>query len=326
MLDCTATMGGKNGASGEADTMNIKRHVVRHVLVLLSLCVWGLSRATVATAAGGDPYLDGVRRFSPGESAGFGQDFLPWIVLGAPQGGGLLFGSGDVVSLGDGGSITVVFRDNLVFDGPGDDLVVFENAFCVNGDCESMFDELAFVEVSADGRNFYRFPVDPETKEGLAGRAPVLANGDNGLNPLAESSGGDRFDIGVLGLEFVRYLRLVDVDGEISDLGDRLGFGLKNGFDLDAAAAVNSSPPGRVSGSLSGHGQALAGVRIKLIPLFAERKRRRRSAADGSFAFRRVLPGGDYVIRARVRGRGKVERHVFLSLDQLEAHVDLAMN
>ena len=56
-----------------------------------------------------------------------------------------------VVSLGDGGSATLTFAQPLA-DVPGPDFAVFENAF--NG----AFLELAHVEVSSDGVNFFRFP------------------------------------------------------------------------------------------------------------------------------------------------------------------------
>ena len=52
-----------------------------------------------------DPFADAVVSFSPGMGAGFGADQLPGIVLGAPQGGGELSGSLDVVSLGNNGVI-----------------------------------------------------------------------------------------------------------------------------------------------------------------------------------------------------------------------------
>ncbi len=64
--------------------------------------------------AGGNPWADRAREFKPGSSAGFGAGAMPAVVLGGPDGGGLFEGSTDVVSLGDGGSIVIVFRDNLV--------------------------------------------------------------------------------------------------------------------------------------------------------------------------------------------------------------------
>ena len=69
-----------------------------------------------------DPWIDNVRAFEPGPSAGFGAAELPRIVLGPPRGLGASQGSVDVVSLGNGGRITVSFDDNAVVDGEGDDL------------------------------------------------------------------------------------------------------------------------------------------------------------------------------------------------------------
>ena len=51
------------------------------------------------TDADADPFADRVVSFDPGEFAGFGQDDMPDIALGAPEGGGAI-GSLDVVSLG----------------------------------------------------------------------------------------------------------------------------------------------------------------------------------------------------------------------------------
>ncbi len=296
------------------------------VVTLRSALAALLAVLTLAGTGAADPYVDAVRSFSEGQWAGWGSEFLPEIVLGPPEGGGLLAGSTHVLSLGDGGTVTVVFRDNLVVDGPGDDLVVFENAFHSGSENGPIFDELAFVEVSADGREYRRFPHDAASKQGLAGQIPVLANSANGLDPLAPESGGDRFDIADLGLSFVRFLRLVDVDGQIADLGDVTFPGTKGGFDLDAAGALNSMRPGRVVGTLSLSGQALAGVKVKLIPVPRTRKWRRRTRADGGFAFRRVIPSGDYLIRARIKGLGRRERPVFIGLDQLDAEVHLSFD
>ncbi|MCL4720590.1 MAG: PEP-CTERM sorting domain-containing protein, partial [Gammaproteobacteria bacterium] len=57
----------------------------------------------------------------------------------------------DIVSLGNGGSITLGFAVPIA-DGPGPDFLVFENSF------SDGFLELAWVEVSSDGSNFFRFP------------------------------------------------------------------------------------------------------------------------------------------------------------------------
>lgn len=65
---------------------------------------------------------------------------------------------GVFVSLGDRGNITLEF-DYAIFDGPGIDFVVFENAlFSPPTQTETAFVELAFVEVSSNGIDFARFP------------------------------------------------------------------------------------------------------------------------------------------------------------------------
>jgi hypothetical protein len=68
------------------------------------------------------------------------------------------YGSPDpaVLSLGDGGSATFFFEQTL-FDGEGYDFAVYENGF------DDHFLELAFVEVSSNGENFFRFPAQSET-------------------------------------------------------------------------------------------------------------------------------------------------------------------
>ncbi|MGC8866029.1 MAG: T9SS type A sorting domain-containing protein [Bacteroidales bacterium] len=83
--------------------------------------------------------------------------------ISSPEGGLASFGTPEsalgfaegnptgVVSLGDGGSATLTF-DGLIYNGPGPDFVVFENGFSDN------FLEIAFVEVSSNGEDFFRFP------------------------------------------------------------------------------------------------------------------------------------------------------------------------
>ncbi|MFN2425321.1 MAG: hypothetical protein ABR587_02610, partial [Candidatus Binatia bacterium] len=211
------------------------------------------------TAHAGNPWIDRVRAFEPGTSAGFGAAELPHVVRRAPEGFGLEQGSTDVVSLGDGGRIVVSFDNNAAVDGEGDDLVIFENAF-VSGPL--VFTELAFVEVSADGKVWSAFPYDAETGEGLAGRTPVLSNSDNGLDPFDPASGGDRFDLADVGLEFVRFVRITDAGSLIHDPGNDSFAGTKGGFDLDAAGAIHSTALGCISGTVSAAGGPVAGARV----------------------------------------------------------------
>jgi hypothetical protein len=204
----------------------------------LVLAVLLASGPTVVMA---DPCLDAVVGYTAGTNGGYQQELLPDIVLGPPYGAGLFAGSLDVVSLGDGGSITVAFTDNRIVDGPGPDFTVFENAF--NSPGLGMFTEYGVVAASEDGTTFVEFPHAPGPA-GLAGRTPVYANADvNDIDPRdPANAGGDPFDLATIGLSSARFLRITDPGAAIDDVGNHFptpGPG-KSGFDLDAVVAIHS--------------------------------------------------------------------------------------
>jgi len=215
-----------------------------------------------------------VISFSPLSSGGSDSS----AALGPPRGGGKYQGSLDVVSLHArvydgtspcGGSITLKFNDNLVWDGPGDDFTVFENVFYLNENENTRFMEPAIVAVSQDGKTYYTFPYDyvphyyedgsinyynPYSyQEGFAGIHPVFSN-DGTPDPTNPSiSGGDSFDLSDITrkkLAWIQYIKitatgdgwLTDSNGDkvrhVQDLGACSGTG-SSGFDLDAVSAVN---------------------------------------------------------------------------------------
>ncbi len=155
-----------------------------------------------------------------------------------------------VVSLGEGGSITLTF-DAPIVDGQGDDLAVFENSF------SDTFLELAFVEVSSDGTQFLRFdgsslgnePVgpfgtlDPTWQEGLAGQ---YAQGYGTPFDLARLSHRPEVTSGQVELHAITQVRIVDIVGDGST-PDSFGRPIYDpypttgsaGFDLDAVAVLN---------------------------------------------------------------------------------------
>lgn len=184
-----------------------------------------------------DPFVDRVVCFHPGPGAGYGKKKLPKIVLGPPYGRGKLIGGTDVLSLGTGGSIVLEFVDNEVFDGPGTDLLIFENAFLEDpGDDPGRgFFELAKVEVSLDGESWKEFPYDSVRRTGCAGHHPVFANPDlNDIDPTdPKHAGGDPFDLADVGLKAARFVRITDLNNSSGAEGTL-------GFDLDAVAAVHS--------------------------------------------------------------------------------------
>ncbi|WP_164020221.1 cell surface protein [Pyxidicoccus trucidator] len=185
-----------------------------------------------------DPYADEVVSFEPGEGAGFGQDRFPSIVLGPPVGVGPDNGSLDVLSLGRGGTIILRFTDVGVVDGPGVDLLVFENAFAIPGG--GTYSETGVVAVSDDGVTFHPFPCAATDADGgypgCAGVRPIQANPANGVSATDPAvAGGDGFDLATLGLSRIRYVR-------ITDSGANGYGGTGGGFDLDAVAVVNGEP------------------------------------------------------------------------------------
>lgn len=148
-----------------------------------------------------------------------------------PEGGGCCKGSFAVVSLGDGGSVSLGFGDRAIVDGPGPDFVVFENPFLIGGEGGEPFVEAGRVAVSLDGVDWTEFDCDPQAPldTQCAGVSPVLTNVVKGEGDAfdPELSGGDLFDLADVGLEKVRYVRVTDVpgDGQV--------------FDLDAMAILN---------------------------------------------------------------------------------------
>lgn len=177
----------------------------------------------------GSPFATHVISFEPGEHAGYGQDRFPEIVLGPPTGRGPDAGSLEVLSLGNEGQIVLGFEVDLI-DGPGPDLLVFENTF-------AGWVETAFVAVSEDGETWHEWPCDPTDAEngypGCAGVNPPLSHPDNGIDPTDPAvAGGDAFDLADLGIARAKYVR-------IRDTGENQYGGSTGGFDLDAVTIVN---------------------------------------------------------------------------------------
>jgi hypothetical protein len=182
------------------------------------------------------PFAERVVRFEPGAGAGFGADAMPWVVLGGPRGEGAARGSVDVVSLGTGGSIVLAFEARPIVDGPGPDLVIFENAFRYGG--SRTYGEFGAVSVSDDGARWVAFACDAGTGRGCAGAAPVYANIERNALTCTDPAvaGGDAFDLAAAGLARARYVR---IDDAATFPAPAAGGDGKAGFDLDAVAAVH---------------------------------------------------------------------------------------
>ena len=185
------------------------------------------------------PYASEVISFTPGLNAGYGEEGMPGVVLGPPSPGKPTSGSLDVVTLGLGGEIVLGFGDRRIVNGPGPDLVIWENPFWLGGDPETPFAELGEVALSEDGATWHPFPCEPELAEGYdPGCAGWRARGDFdpcALIPIDPTlTGGDPFDLESLGLEEARFIRIRDLSTE--------GPAPSAGFDLDAVGAVYLEP------------------------------------------------------------------------------------
>ncbi len=158
-----------------------------------------------------------------------------------------------VVSLGDGGIAILTFTSPIT-NGTGYDFAVFENSF------NDVFLELAFVEVSNDGINYFRFPATSNTQT-LTQIGPFDNTGDaTKLNNLAgkyRGNYGTPFDLqelqSVVGLNInnITHVKIIDVVGNINapyatyDKNNNpvndpypTAFG-SGGFDLDAVGVIN---------------------------------------------------------------------------------------
>lgn len=161
-----------------------------------------------------------------------------------------------VVSLGDGGSATLTFA-NAITNGTGYDFAVFENSF------NATFLELAFVEVSSDGVNFFRFPSHSETQTTtqIGGFGALDCRYLNNLAGKYQLGYGTPFDLSdvpnnaLLNKSAVTHVRVIDVVGSINASYARYdSFGNKindpfttpfasSGFDLDAVGVINQAIP-----------------------------------------------------------------------------------
>lgn len=204
---------------------------------LLAALVVAFALPTAPAAAA---FIAEIVSFTPGSGAGFGQDRMPDVVLGPPRGGGEFDGALDVLSLGHGGEIVVRLGGGGACDAPGPDFVVFENAFRIGAAGSAVFVEAGIVAVSGDGIDFVSFPYDPVSFDGLAGRTPVLAHPDNGIDPHdPDSAGGDGFDLADVGVGRALYVRITDPGDAIADPGNMVPPGNSAGFDLDAIAVLH---------------------------------------------------------------------------------------
>lgn len=164
-------------------------------------------------------------------------------------------GTNGVISLGDGGSSVFTFQYPIK-NGEGFDFAVFENAFNDN------FLELAFVEVSSDGINYFRFPATSNTQINTQIGPFDNTSDATKINNLAgkyRAQYGTPFDLeelnAIIGLNInqITHLKIIDVVGCISPLYasyDQYNKVINDpyptafasgGFDIDAIGVIHQN-------------------------------------------------------------------------------------
>jgi len=160
-------------------------------------------------------------------------------------------GVNGVVSLGDGGTAILTFSSPII-NGNGADFAVFENAF------DNTFLELAHVEVSSDGINFFRFESVSLSQDNTQISNSVNATEIYNLAGKYRAQFGTPFDLEELteitGLDVnnVTHVKIIDVVGSLNESYasyDSQGNIINDpfptpfptgGFDLDAIGVIHS--------------------------------------------------------------------------------------
>ena len=230
---------------------------IERLVCVAALCICQTSLAGPYAPAAGQPGSTAISRVDPAiaawatgyENYSFGPNVdLTWRTpdkaLGPAVGD-----SFDVVSLGDGGQITLTFAQPI-FDGPGNDFAVFENGFI------DTFLELAYVEVSSNGTDFFRFANDSLTPSPFGGFGSIDPTNLSGLAGKYRQGFGTPFDLAELAgisplfdVTQVGYVRILDVvgDGNYFDTSGDVIYDLfpttsSGGFDLEAVAVLHAVP------------------------------------------------------------------------------------
>lgn len=172
----------------------------------------------------------------------------------------------DIVSLGRGGEITLTF-DSSIGNGDGYDFAVFENSF------SNTFLELAFVEVSSNGLDFFRFDNDSLTANPVGGFGNVDPTNIDGFAGKYKQGFGTQFDLedlaynDLLDINNIGYIKLLDIvgDGSYFDTSGDVIYepyptSGSAGFDLDAVGVINQGSPVPVPAAIWLLGSGLVGL------------------------------------------------------------------
>ncbi len=170
--------------------------------------------------------------------------------------------SSSLVSLGDGG-IAVLTFEYAIKNGAGPDFAIFENGFSDPLNDTMAFLELAFVEVSSDGENYFRFPATSQIQDTVQIDNFTYSDARQ-IHNLAgkyKNGYGTPFDLEELknemGLDVnnITHIRIVDVVGSLDSNYAAFDANGKiindpyptefpsSGFDLNAVAVIHDNRP-----------------------------------------------------------------------------------
>lgn len=181
---------------------------------------------------------------------------IPEDALGNPDTG--------PVSLGDGGTAVLTFAQPIT-NGEGFDFAVFENGVT------DTFLELAFVEVSSNGVDFFRFPSHSETQTetSIGGFGALDARNLNNLAGKYRVEYGTPFDLSdipdneLLNKSSITHVKIIDVVGSLEDeyaTHDSLGNKVNDpyptpyyssGFDLTGVGVINQAVLGLTDNTIA---------------------------------------------------------------------------
>lgn len=246
---CTAAARGCSNSPGDTFSrgrLSYSRHGLPGQWVVLFLA--GITACAGAPAVyAADPWADAVLSYNPGVGADPGYSSNSAVTLGSPErftgetdfGGAFqgvvsifnpTFGTDEILSIGEGGSLVVQFNEPIVND-PGHlygvDLIVFGNSFFAADfsnfpdvtqlTSASLFDsDSALIEVSADGVNWFAvsaaadqlFPTQGYLDSGAFDGVPGLAPTDF-LKPVDPALTAADFN----GLTYAQSVALYDGSG-----------------------------------------------------------------------------------------------------------------
>lgn len=162
-------------------------------------------------------------------------------------------GTNGIVSLGDSGIAIVTFT-NPITNGSGFDFAIFENSF------SNDFLELALIEVSSDGINFFKFPAtsNTDTTQQIGTFGLLDATKINNLAGKYRADYGTPFDLDdvpnnlILNKQHVTHIKITDAVGSLQNAycsrdinGNKINDPYptaypSGGFDLDAVGVINN--------------------------------------------------------------------------------------